>query len=85
MSWRRWNWPISPQARRAVFANDHRQVSDACEQAEKMREDLEEGRFSQLFHMVEAAITVRAVGWLGTTFLPFAPTCCLASAMAFTT
>jgi len=45
----------------AAFANDHHQVSDASEQAEKMREDLEKSGFSQLLQRVEAAITTQAV------------------------
>jgi len=45
----------------AAFANDHHQVSDACEQAEKMREDLEKSGFSPLLQRVEAAITTQAV------------------------
>ena len=45
----------------AAFANDHHQVSDASEQAEKMREDLEKGGFSPILQRVKSAITTQAV------------------------
>ncbi|MBR0965769.1 DNA primase [Bradyrhizobium diazoefficiens] len=45
----------------AAFANDHHHSPDPSEQAEKMREDLERGGFSQLIQRVEGRITTGAV------------------------
>jgi DNA primase len=45
----------------AAFANDHHHSSDPDEQAEKMRADLEAGRFSQLLQRVDKSVTTGAV------------------------
>src|SRR6186713_200231 len=45
----------------AAFANDHHHSPDPSEQAEKMRDDLEKGGFSQLIQRVEGRITTHAV------------------------
>ena len=45
----------------AAFANDHHHIADPSEQAEKMRNDLEAGGFSQVLQRVDRAVTTQAV------------------------